>query len=87
MKPIEIAALIKKSKPELLGIMPERKAAALIREVLTMVGQHVAAQEKGVTRVPALGSFTTRLVEVVKNGKKVVVTRVAFRPSPKKSAK
>ena len=87
MKPIEIAALIKKSKPELLGIMPEKKAAALIREVLATVGQHIAAQEKGVTRVSALGSFTSRPVEVVKDGKKVVVNRIAFRPSPMKPAK
>lgn len=87
MKPIEIAAIIKKSKPELLGIMPEKKAAALIREVLATVSQHVEAQQDGVTRVLGLGSFISRPVEVVKNGQALVVKRIAFRPSQKKPAK
>ena len=83
MKALEIVEIIKKDKPELLGNVPEKRAAALIREAFVQLLKKLDEQNEqdGMIRVPGLGSFRTRIAEKVKEGQKVSEKRIMFRPA------
>jgi hypothetical protein len=78
MKPIEIVERIKAEKPELLGKVPDKKAAQIIRAALLVLGKQVASMEDGVAKVPGLGNFRVKMVEREKDGQKVKVRKVGF---------
>ena len=81
----EVVELIKKEKPNLLGKMSEKKAAALVRNAFLQIGKHIDAAGEGVIKVPGLGNFRVKQVERERNGQKVNVKRVAFRVTRRKN--
>jgi len=85
MKPIELVELIKEKRPNLLGKMPEKKAAAVIQAALGELGRHIAAAEEGAVRVPGMGTFRIRMVEMEKDGEDVTVKRIVFLAAKPKS--
>jgi nucleoid DNA-binding protein len=87
MKLTEIVELIKSDNPQLLGKMPDKKAAQIVRAVLGQVGKSVAGTAEGVVKVPGLGNFRVKNVEREKDGQKLTVRKVAFivpKPGAKK---
>lgn len=85
MKPTELVELIKEKRPNLLGKMPEKRAAALIQVALAELGKHIAEAEEGVMRVPGMGAFRSRMVEREKDGKNVSVKRIIFHAAKPKN--
>lgn len=81
MKAIEIVEIIKKEKPELLGDVPEKRAAAVIREAFVQLAKKLEEQEEGLLRVPGFGSFQVRLVNKEKEGTQASIKRILFRPA------
>ncbi len=75
----EVVELIKKEKPNLLGKMSEKKAAALVRNAFIQLGKHIDTTGEGVIKVPGFGNFRVNQVEREKDGQKVTVKRVVFR--------
>lgn len=88
MKPIEIVEMIKLENPELLGKMPEKRAALIIKEVLAQIGKQVSAMDEGVLKVPGFGNFRVKQVERKKDGESetVMVKRVIFNAAKPKVA-
>ena len=85
MKPIQLVEQIKKDKPELLGNLPEKKAAALIRQALILLRKQIEAADEGGVKVPGFGNFSVQQVEREKEGKKITKKRVIFRADKPKS--
>ena len=84
MKAIEVVKHLKEQRPDILGDIPEEKAAALIRNAFIQIGKHIDATEEGVIKVQGFGRFRIRQVEKEKDDQKVTVKRVIFLPiSPK----
>lgn len=81
MKPADIVAIIKKSDPQLLGVMPEARAAALTREILRVVGNTVNGLDEGKVSVAGLGTFVVKNQVSGKAEPKSQVRRVIFRSS------
>jgi nucleoid DNA-binding protein len=83
MKVIELVENIKKEKPELFGEMPEKKAAALVREAFAQIGKKLdeMVDQDEVLRIKGLGTFRIRMVEKEKEGRKVSEKRILFRPA------
>lgn len=79
MKPIEIVELIKNENPDLLGKIPDAKAARIIRAALIQLGKQLDALDEGVVKVPGFGNFRALHVEQEKEGKKVITKRILFR--------
>ena len=79
MKPIEIVELIKKSNPNLLGKMPDARAANIIRAALGQLGKQIDATEEGAVKVPGFGNFNIKQVEREKDGVKKTVKVITFR--------
>lgn len=87
MTPTELVELIKEKSPKLLGKMPEKRAAALIRIALAELGRHIAAAEEGVVKVQGMGNFRSRMVEKEQDGKTVSVKRTIFLAAKPKNKK
>lgn len=81
MKAIEIVGIIKKEKPELLGEVTDKRAAAVIREAFVLLAKKLDDQAEGLVRVPGFGSFQVRLVNKDKDGAQIPVKRIMFRPA------
>lgn len=79
MKIDEMVALIKKEYPALLGKMPDRRAARVIRAAFGQLAKEVDAAEEGVVSAPGLGRFRVKQVERIKEGKKSKTKLVLFR--------
>ena len=80
MKAIEVVKHLKEQRPEMLGNISEKKAAALIRNAFVQIGKHIDATEEGVIKVQGFGKFRVRQVEKEKDDKKVTIKRVIFQP-------
>ena len=80
MKAIEVVKHLKKERPDMLGNIPEIKAAALIRNALAQIGKQIDATDEGVIKVQGFGKFRVRQVEREKDGQKVTIKRIIFRP-------
>jgi nucleoid DNA-binding protein len=81
MKLIEIVEMIQKEKPDFLGKIPEKHAAAIIRESLRQIAAQVEAMDEGQIKVPGFGEFNVRQVEREKEGQKETIKRIVFRPA------
>ena len=79
MKPIEIVDFLRLEQPQLLGKMPDKKAAGLIRAALALVSRRIDALEEGFLQVAGLGVFRVRRVAREKDGQKVMVRQVILR--------
>jgi nucleoid DNA-binding protein len=79
----EIIEMIKKEKPTLLGEIPERKVAAIIRASLQQLAVQVDALDRGVIKVPGFGKLRIKKVERENDGDKEKIKRVVFIPAQK----
>ncbi|MFT4941346.1 MAG: nucleoid DNA-binding protein [Paraglaciecola sp.] len=79
----EIIEMIKKEKPKLLGKIPEKKVAAIIRASLQQLAAQVDALDEGVIKVPGFGKLRIKQVEREMNGVKEKIKRVIFIPTQK----
>lgn len=79
MKLDEMVALIKEENPALLGKMPDKKAARIIRAAFGQVAREVDATKEGVVSAPGLGRFRVKAVERTKEGQKAKTKHVVFR--------
>jgi len=78
MNVTEIVELIKQETPQMLGQMPDKRAAMVIRLGLLQLGKYLNNMEEGVVRVPGLGKFHVKQLEVEKDGKKIKTKRTFF---------
>jgi|WetSurSiteA1Bulk_404760.scaffolds.fasta_scaffold349722_1 hypothetical protein len=78
MKPIEMVQMIKQSKPELIGKLPDKRAAAVIRASLTLLRDKIDALDEGVIKLPGFGRFAVRQVVRKKGDEEVTVKQVVF---------
>jgi hypothetical protein len=75
----EMVALIRKEYPALLGKMPDKRAARIIRAAFGQVAREVGAAREGVVSAPGLGRFRVKEVERTKEGQKAKTKHVVFR--------
>ncbi|PSJ48038.1 hypothetical protein C7H85_04365 [Zobellella endophytica] len=80
MKPIEIAEKIMQESPDVLGTVPANRAARIIRAAFEQLVIELQNTDEGKVTVPKLGNFIVRRVDTEKNGEKVQVKRIIFRP-------
>lgn len=80
MKPTEIVEKLQQNDPELLGKIPPRKAAGIIRAAFEQLVIELQNTDEGKVTVPKLGNFIVRQVDTEKNGEKAQVKRIIFRP-------
>lgn len=81
MKAMEVVEYLKNEKPNVLKNIPDKKAAALIRNALIELGKHIDSTDDGVIKVQGLGRFRVRQVEQSKKDQKVTVKRIVFHPA------
>lgn len=79
MKPIEIIQRIRLNQPEVLGKMPDARAAAVARAVLLEMAQIVKETKEGDLKFPGFGVLVVKQVPTVKDGLAVTVRRVVYR--------
>ena len=88
MKINEIIEQVKKSNPNALKGVPEKKAVALVRAAFSQVGTAVDEADEGVVKVASFGRFKIVKKEREVEGGKEVLKRVFFTPAlPKKEKK
>ena len=80
----EIVGMLRVQKPAVLGKMSDKKAAALIRNALLLLGEKIDATQDGVVKVRGLGNFRVKQVGKATGAAKPTARRVTFRPTPKK---
>ncbi len=80
MKAIEIVQHLKEENSKILETIPDKKAAILIRNAWVQIGKRIAETEEGVIKVQGFGNFRVRQIEREKDGQKVTVKRIIFRP-------
>lgn len=82
VKPEALVERIKALNPQILGKMPDKRAANLVRMALRALSEEINDTEEGRLRVAGLGGVTIRQVEREgKYGKKEQVKRVVLRPA------
>jgi hypothetical protein len=79
MKPIEIIQRIRLSQPDVLGKMPDARAAAVARAVLVELAEIVKETKEGALVFPGFGSLVVKQVPTVKDGQATTVRRVVYR--------
>ena len=87
MKLIELAQKIQKDNTKSLGKMNEKKIALIIRKALKEIKGEIGNADEGKIKIPMLGSFSIRMVEKEKEGKKEMIKRIFFRLAKKKKPK
>jgi nucleoid DNA-binding protein len=80
MKLRELIQKISEEKPEVLGKVPQRKALAIVREVLAEIKKEIEDTEEGKIFVPGMGTFI--ILSREKEGNEI--KRIIFRLVKKK---
>jgi nucleoid DNA-binding protein len=83
MKPIEMVEMIKKSTPELIGKVPDQRAAAVIRASFAILKNKLDTIDEGVVKLPGFGNFFVRQVVRKKGDEESTVKRIVFRSAKK----
>ena len=78
LKTADVVKALRKERPNLLDMVPETKAVALINAALVELGKRIGAINVGAVKVPGLGNFRVRQVEREKDGQRVTVTHTVF---------
>jgi hypothetical protein len=86
MKPIELAASLKASRPELFGNIPTKRLARMITAAMAEIRTEIDATKEGVVRVGGLGRFVVRGVPAKEEGA-APRRRIRFRPARPRSGK
>jgi hypothetical protein len=76
---------VKEAQPTLKNV-PDEDAKRLLQQVFKGILEEIEATPEGLVRVPKLGNFTIRNAEREREGRKVQVRRIAFRPSKGRAA-
>jgi hypothetical protein len=82
---MKIKDIVKEAKahaPLVLSNMPDRRAARLAVEVLSLIRAEIAVTDEGRVGVPGLGTFKMRQLAVTRNGEETTVKQVVFSPAP-----
>lgn len=79
MKPIDIVQRIRNHQPEVLGKMPDARAAALTRAVLKEMAQIISETREGQLKFPGFGTLSVRQVQTEQGGQQRTVRRVVYR--------
>jgi len=74
----EIVSIIRKEKPNLLGDLPDKKVAAIIRASLNQLAFQVDSVDEGVVRVAGFGKFNVKQAEREIDGVMEKVKRIRF---------
>jgi hypothetical protein len=75
----------KRAVPTLKGL-PDEDAGRLLEQAFKAILGEIEATREGSVRVPKLGNFMIRSVQREREGRKVQVQRVVFRPSKARAA-
>ena len=81
MRPIDLVEILREETPELLGNIPDNRAARIVREALAILALKIDATDEGVVKVPGFGNFRIRHIEQEQDGRTVSLKRVTFRPA------
>lgn len=87
MNPVELVELIKRSNPRVLGKVPDKRAAAIIRAAMQGLVAKIKATDEGEVKVPGLGRFVVKRTEREKDGHKIVDRRIVFRTHHKPASR
>ena len=85
---IESEALVERIKainPKVLGKMPDKRAAVIVRHAMRALATEINETEEGRLRVLGLGSVAIRQVELEKDGQTTTVKRVVLNPAKPKA--
>ncbi len=85
MKMTEFVEVLRTENDQLLGKMPEKRTAQLVRAILNQIGAQIEQTKEGVVPVPGLGRFIVK--QVTPEGKTAPEKRVLFRPLQPAKAK
>jgi hypothetical protein len=85
MKLNELVAAVKAASPKALGNLDEKRVVRVAQVVLREVARQVSTLSEGNLDVAGLGRFIVKQREVEKDGAKVKVKRVLFRPARAKA--
>jgi len=83
MRPIELVEILRQENPDLLGNIPDKRVARIIRLALARLALEIDAADEGVVKVLGFGNFRIRQIEQEKAGETVKIRRVIFRPASK----
>ena len=79
----ELVDQVKTASGKQLQSVPDPKARALVRAVLSEISRQVEAGGAEPVRVTGFGVFRTTKVEREKDGQKTTITKINFRPQVK----
>jgi len=83
MRPIELVEILRQENPDLLGNIPDKRVARIIRLALARLALEIDSSAEGVVKVPGFGNFRIRHIEQAKDGQTVKIKRVIFKPASK----
>ena len=79
MKPIEIVQAMRAASPDAFGTMKDQRVAGIVNSVFQHLAGVLKDAPEGPLRIPGLGVFVVRHVEVEKDGVKTPTRRVMYR--------
>lgn len=82
IKPIEIIQKIRQTNPEVIGKVPDPRAAAILRAAFADIAKSVLATVEGEVQIPGLGRFVIKQIQREVDGESNTIKRVVFLPSP-----
>jgi hypothetical protein len=69
---------IKKTHPQLVRGIPDGRLAKLAKAIFASVSDSLVGLEKGPLKVPGLGTFRVRTVEIEKDNRRYSAKRIRF---------
>lgn len=77
MKMTEFVQALRTENEKLIGNMPEKRTARLVRAIVGQIGAQIDETDEGVVQIPGLGRFTVK--QVTPEGKSAAEKRIFFR--------
>ena len=77
MKMTEFVQELRTGNDKLIGKIPEKRMAQLVRAIVTQIGAQIDQTDEGAVQVPGLGRFIVK--QVTPEGKSTPEKRVLFR--------
>ena len=77
MKMNEFVQQLRTENEKLIGNMPEKRTARLVRAIVSQIGAQIDQTDEGVVQIPGLGRFTVK--QVTPEGKSTAEKRMFFR--------
>ncbi len=77
MKMNEFVQQLRTENEKLIGNMPEKRTARLVRAIVSQIGAQIDQTDEGIVQIPGLGRFIVK--QVTPEGKSTAEKRVLFR--------